>query len=1470
LSNRLFTPAWAGLLVMIGLWGSQAKHDSLSFRPEPPAMDQATAVVATGSPDTLSGKVYHDIDKDQLHDTGEAGQTGVVVKLYEDVNQDGNYDGGDVYLASDTTDSDGLFSFTVIPGTAGTVQSRISATMDDVEEEGPDGTTHGNIYTNSGDVELVYDPESPNSGTQVIGLRFNNITVPPGAIITDAFINFTADTPDVGNPSNSSSTTVTIWGEDIDHAPIFTTTGFNVTTRTTTSASIDWSPSAWTTNNVYPTPDLTSIVSEIVDRPAWSSGNSMAFIIAGSNAGGRVAHSYDGVPASAPELVISYTVPSFPAHYLITLDTTTLPTGAYMSTDTLETAVFSALGQSEAGNDFGFVLVENCYDGIDNDGDGLVDCADPDCAANDNDSDGICDANDLDNDNDGIPDTDEMDFVASENLNTPAYATDTDLTTGTTTVLTGLYEGDMTFRAELYGTASWDNGVQIENLQAYGGGYPNQDFIYLQPNNTNYGGNPANYVKYTLEFARPALIDLAGGGLNNDDFMEFTAFQGGTAVTVDASMFYNVDTGNGVLVSSNRVTGTGTNGGTDPLVNYFSLAIPQLLDSVVIISGKADNSTIQVTTSIYLNSVRYEEDSDGDGIPNYLDLDSENDGIPDIIEAGGIDHNGDGRVDYPVPGDPTSMTDLDEDGWFDTYDYAGGTVTSGSTLALRDLDSDGVVDGTDVDADNDGTPDLLEVGGLDATGDGRVDLPADVDEDGLVDAYDSDADDGPGGTGTDGEALVMTSGTDTGSDGLAFNDPGIRYISGSEKPLPDFDGDGVLNSFDLDSDNDGITDVIEAGALDLDRDGVVDGSDDDADGLIDAYDVNASDGPGGTGTDGTALVYSTVDGSDNDDRLEILSDGIVDGDDDDVIDALDVDSDNDGIYDIYESQPTASLSTVDGSDSDGDGIDDAFDDKVGFGGNGAVGIDPVDTDGDGTPDYRDKDSDNDAVPDWQEAWDAVLDGDSRPDSTNWTDLKLDSDGDGLVDGYDSDDGDMSVWTILFHPPDDDGTSGSTTSVGVDALSTNSVNDIFPNNGLGDDPAEPDWRDAGNASCSSAKMVYAITDTVSYYQYDELSKQHETGLSTGVIRATVLCHRIAGWYRFYNPLEPKRYLFAIQNGTNTVDLTEAIDYVEIEIEAEPVANLGSDSGLVVMARSWYVALKDSLNGTVNVRFYFTDAEYQAFDSTLNDLSNRYLSGTTQTEWFKVANGLDYGNVPSSIHGFSSVEYTDLDLYLSGTKEGQADTDAKGNNKNYVQFNGLTSFSGGTLGGTISGTLPVEWLDFSVKQQGEDAVLSWVTATESQTDYFAIERSVDGFFFSEVGREKAAGNSQESRHYGYQDQGVIYQLGHRLYYRLRQVDQDGSFSYSEVVELELEDRPWDVWFNAMPVPVHQTLTVRYDLFWQQAAQLELLNLLGSRMQLVPLTEKAGQVEMDVSRLPSGIYYLRLQGEDRQVLRKIEVRH
>lgn len=175
-----------------------------------------------------------------------------------------------------------------------TTTYQVLQSYDDAEER----VSNGNMSLTSSDLELTSD-----GGTnQLVGIRFQNINLPQGTTIISASIQFTTD------ETNSGSTSITIRGEDTDNASVFSSTNSNISNRTLTTASVAWnSIPAWNTVGQsganQQTPDLTSVVQEIVNRGGWASGNSMAFVINGS--GERTAESYNGTSAQAPILSIT-------------------------------------------------------------------------------------------------------------------------------------------------------------------------------------------------------------------------------------------------------------------------------------------------------------------------------------------------------------------------------------------------------------------------------------------------------------------------------------------------------------------------------------------------------------------------------------------------------------------------------------------------------------------------------------------------------------------------------------------------------------------------------------------------------------------------------------------------------------------------------------------------------------------------------------------------------------------------------------------------------------------------------------------------------------------------------------------------------------------------------------------------------------------------------------------------------------
>lgn len=175
-----------------------------------------------------------------------------------------------------------------------TFASPIASSSDDAEES-EDGT---DVDIGSSDLELVYD-----GNNQTVGIRFVNVTISPDATIDSAYIQFTAD------GDYNETTDLVIKGENINNSSTFEEVAYNISSRQTTSSLVNWDNIVPWTNleagESQRTPDLTSIVSEIMTSNTWQEGNPITFIITGS--GKRKAFSYDGNSSFATELIIIYT-----------------------------------------------------------------------------------------------------------------------------------------------------------------------------------------------------------------------------------------------------------------------------------------------------------------------------------------------------------------------------------------------------------------------------------------------------------------------------------------------------------------------------------------------------------------------------------------------------------------------------------------------------------------------------------------------------------------------------------------------------------------------------------------------------------------------------------------------------------------------------------------------------------------------------------------------------------------------------------------------------------------------------------------------------------------------------------------------------------------------------------------------------------------------------------------------------------
>ncbi|MEM7657499.1 MAG: PA14 domain-containing protein [Bacteroidota bacterium] len=179
-----------------------------------------------------------------------------------------------------------------------------------------------------------------------------------------------------------------------------------------------------------------------------------------------------------------------------------------------------------------------------------------------------------------------------------------------------------------------------------------------------------------------------------------------------------------------------------------------------------------------------------------------------------------------------------------------------------------------------------------------------------------------------------------------------------------------------------------------------------------------------------------------------------------------------------------------------------------------------------------------------------------------------------------------------------------------------------------------------------------------------------------------------------------------------------------------------------------------------------------------------------------------------------------------------------------------------------SFPVEWLSFEAVPQQDWVQLRWTTDTELNSDYFQVERSQDGENFEAIGEVAAAGISQEALNYQLPDQDPFQGIS---YYRIKAIDLDGSFNYSELREVRLAQQ----WVKAYPNPLGQDrlLTIEAKLPIGTTVQLKLVDLKGQvlREERLQTQTSSEHLQWALPELPSGLYLLQIQaGAEKQLIK------
>jgi hypothetical protein len=187
-----------------------------------------------------------------------------------------------------------------------------------------------------------------------------------------------------------------------------------------------------------------------------------------------------------------------------------------------------------------------------------------------------------------------------------------------------------------------------------------------------------------------------------------------------------------------------------------------------------------------------------------------------------------------------------------------------------------------------------------------------------------------------------------------------------------------------------------------------------------------------------------------------------------------------------------------------------------------------------------------------------------------------------------------------------------------------------------------------------------------------------------------------------------------------------------------------------------------------------------------------------------------------------------------------------------------------------TLPVKFTSFVAITKSNDVILNWSTASETNNKGFEIERSVDGRNFDKINFVKGAGNSYKTTNYNLLDKNVWLLSGVEVFYRLKQVDFNGKYTYSNIVRVEKNAKKVHS-LSVYPNPFTEDYTITINATQNGASLIQMMDMKGRLVTEQSATVVQGSNTIEVNNLSGvqpGVYFVRIttNGET-QVIKMIK---
>lgn len=365
-----------------------------------------------------------------------------------------------------------------------------------------------------------------------------------------------------------------------------------------------------------------------------------------------------------------------------------------------------------------------------------------------------------------------------------------------------------------------------------------------------------------------------------------------------------------------------------------------------------------------------------------------------------------------------------------------------------------------------------------------------------------------------------------------------------------------------------------------------------------------------------------------------------------------------------------------------------------------------------------------------------------------------------------------------------------------------------------------------------------------------------------------CTEGDGWTYYATTANPDDYIFGIKKNTNNFNCV--VDVVDKNSNTSITSVNGTARGTFLMGRYVNVTNNgpdtDFSANTVSVRFFVNDSERTQALSEANTFLTTALSGSAVTPFtmFKTPTGQDF-DPATNING-GNFNFTPTNTWTPAAVSGSL------NGVDYYELTGITGFSGFGGGYSVNdggSPLPVELLDFTAKSiENKSVALNWSTATEINNQGFEVQRSTNGIDFEKIGFVTGNGNSNILNHYSYQDREVSTGT---YYYRLKQLDFDAAFEYSDIRNASILATEKFSVSNFIPNPSSDQTTLVFESNEASTVQIEILDNLGRSVALkeIQLEEGRQSIPFNLKAYAVGVYTAKILMNKEEFTRKLVVR-